>query len=112
MEREKRDVFLQMAMGLLLLVIANVGYWLSTWFLWVIVSLAIGLAGFFLATSRMLVLREVRFLREPLFLLTVGGFIVLFVSFIPMWCFEIVNVAEGWKTCSYMNFWEFFFYPK
>ncbi len=94
------------------MVISNIGYWHSTRFLWSIMSLALGLVGFLFASSRMLVLREVGFLRDPLFLLTVGGFIFLFVSFISMWCFEIVNVAEGWKTCSYINFWEFFFLPK
>ncbi len=112
MEREKRDVFLQMTIGLLLMTIANAGYWQSTWFLWFIASVAMGLVGFFLATSKMLVFYEAGFLRDPRFLLAVGGLIFLFVSFFPFWCFEIFNVAEGWKTCSYINFWEFFFLPK
>jgi hypothetical protein len=112
MEKEKLNVFLQMATGFLIIVISNIGFWHSSETLGLMGSISIGAAGFLLATSKALVLYEVYSFKDPLFLATVGFFILLIFTFTPMWCYEIVNAAEGWKTCSYVNFWEFYFYPK
>ncbi|UCD03272.1 MAG: hypothetical protein JSV63_01390 [Candidatus Aenigmatarchaeota archaeon] len=112
MEKEKLKVFLQMVTGFLLMAIANMGLWYSTEVLGLVASLAIGVAGFFLTLSKALVFYDVGYCKNVLFILIVGFFIFLVASFTPVWCYEIVNVTEGWKTCSYMNFWEFYFYPK
>ena len=110
MEREILKIYGQMLTGLLLMVLFNVGFWHVTDILGFIVTLGFLVTGFFLSTSKALVLRELGYMKNPVFLATLFIFIFLFVSFLPVWCHELVNVVEGWRMCAYMNFWEYNLY--
>jgi hypothetical protein len=104
---EKLNVFLQMLTGFFLILTGSVGFWYATGFLGFVASMSIVFVGFFLTSSRMIIVNEVGILNKPWLVCITLFFGFLIVSFLPFWCFETVNVAEGWQSCTYMDLWEF-----
>ncbi len=109
MEKEEIKIFMQMLCGLIFLTIASMVFWYSTSLPGFMISIIIGLVGFFLTASKMLVLYEVGLCRHIWFIVLVGFFIFLTASFVPFLCIEYVPPGFEFPKCMYVNFWTFFF---
>jgi len=101
--------FFGLLTGLSLITIATPLFWYSHNFTGFITSFLIGLAGFSLTLSRILIVAHTAMRRKWWVWAGVAVFVFLIFSFLPLWCVKTNVIGKELTYCFYRNFWEFFF---
>ncbi len=106
---EKKSTIFEMITGLSLIVLSTLIYWNLQSFPTFMLSVITVIGGFFLTSSRILVLVEIGMHKKWWFWAIIASYAFLTFSFMPIWCAERVMVGGGFFYCINENFWAFFF---
>ncbi|MFH1625716.1 MAG: hypothetical protein ABID54_11270 [Pseudomonadota bacterium] len=109
---DEKILFSSFATGLGLIAVSMHIFWTSMNFLGFISSLIIGIAGFFLASSRFLIIYHTESRKKPYAWIILVIFASVMVTLLPFWCHETHFLGKEFKYCVYENLWDYIVFKK